>query len=219
MSKINNNHQILLTEASSLLLVTALCGAGGALTTTANAAVVATPGISPATPLLVPATTAGVYINVVTGVHSSNPSAVPGWDLNPFSTNALSFFSPSNLGSVGSMLGSPTSSLQVGTLVDATGAYASVAAVFGSNPGQWTLNASNYFGFRFRNESNNQIHFGWGRMDVGATALVRSVAELYYEDTPGAAISVVAVPEPTGALLAAGAVGLMALRRRRQAAA
>ena len=31
----------------------------------------------------IPSTTAGVYINLVTGVTGTNPAAVPGWDINP----------------------------------------------------------------------------------------------------------------------------------------
>jgi hypothetical protein len=219
--------QKLIQEASSLVLVTALCGTGGALTsTTASAAVVSTPGISPATPLTVPANVDGVYINAVTGATGTSGAGTAGWDINPYNTNGtfqLQFFSPSNPtgGALLRFPGSATTtagSLAPGTLVDASGVYSNLtgAVTFGSAPGNWATNASNYFGFRFFNESTSQVHFGFGRMDVGADASIRAVAELYYEDQPGVGIAV--IPEPTGALLAAGAAGLLTLRRRRAAA-
>jgi hypothetical protein len=220
-------NQNLIQEASTLVLVTALCGTGGALTTTtASAAIVSTPGISPATPLTVPANIDGVYINAVTGATGTSGAGTAGWDINPYNTTGtfqLQFFSPANPAG-GALLRFPGSaittagSLAPGTLVDAAGVYSNItgAVTFGSAPGNWTLNSPNYFGFRFLNEGNGQVHFGFGRMDVGADASIRAVAELYYEDQPGIGIAV--IPEPTGALLAAGAAGLLTLRRRRAAA-
>ena len=221
--KTRTQNHALLQEASSLLLVTALCGAGGALTTTANAAIVSSPGISPATPAVVPNTSAGLYVNVATGVNSSTPGLVPGWDLNPFSSTTLNFWTGAPISNhvmrlPGDVAG-PPDNLPLGTSVSVAGSFTNGAVTVGGAAGDWALNASNYFGFQFNNEGTGQVHFGWGRMDVGAAITTRSIAELYYEDTPGAAILVGAtVPEPTGAFLAAGAVGLMALRRRRQAA-
>lgn len=208
-----------------MLLVTALCGVGGSLTTTTEAAVVSAPGISPGSPLIVPNSFDGVYINVVTGATGTTGGATPGWDFNPYSqgTNTLAFFSPGAPGGMMRFPGSATTTagnLAIGTPVDASGTYdgGTSPAPFNANPGAWVLNDSNYFAFRFLNEATTQAHFGWGRMEVGASPGVRSIAELYYEDQPGIAIAVGTVPEPTGSLLAAGAAGIIALRRRRQAA-
>ena len=44
--------------------------------------------------LNIPSTTAGLYLNVFSGVSNTNPALVPGWDVNPFSATALSFFNP-----------------------------------------------------------------------------------------------------------------------------
>ncbi len=210
-----------------MLLVTALCGVGGTLTPTAEAAVVSTPGISPGSPLLVPNNFDGVYINVVTGATAPSSDAV-GWDFNAYSSatnTALSFFSPPAPAG-GAMMRFPGSAtvsagnLPFGSPVDASGTFSSAtnSIPFGPNPGDWVLNDSNYFGFRFLNEATSQVHFGWGRMEVGAAPTIRSIAELYFEDQPGIAIAVGTVPEPTGSLLAAGAAGIIALRRRRQVA-
>src|SRR5205085_10449977 len=40
----------------------------------------------------VPSTTAGIYMNVVTGVFATTPGAVAGWDLNPWSSSGLSLW-------------------------------------------------------------------------------------------------------------------------------
>ncbi len=36
-----------------------------------------------------PSTTAGIYINLVTGVIGTNPASVPGWDINPLGSATL----------------------------------------------------------------------------------------------------------------------------------
>lgn len=219
-----------LQEASSLLLVTALCGAGGALTATqAEAAVVSTPGISPSTPLLVPDTLDGVYINVVTGGTGVTAATAPaGWDLNPYSVTAgqLSWWGATTTTwlAVSGSPGTGAIAVPTGTIVDATGTYvrpgSSGSATAGASPGEFTFNAMNYVGFQFPNEATGQTHFGYMAILVGSSFADRSIYGLFYEDTAGAAINVAAVPvpEPTGALLAAGAAGLLTLRRRRQAA-
>jgi hypothetical protein len=217
-------NQPLLQEASSLLLVTALCGAGGALTTTANAAITATPGFSPGAPVVIPNNVDGLYINVVTGLTGTAGAGTAGWDINPYTSGGanLNFFTPG--AATHGMTDLPGGStgpgnLATGFIVDGTNTFISnVAVTFGASPGQWALDSSNYFGFRLVNESGGTTHFGWGRMIVGSTSGTRSIAELYYESTPATGIAVGAVPEPTSALLAAGAAGLLTLRRRRQAA-
>ena len=67
--------------------------------------------------------------------------------------------------------------------------------VFGASPGNWQLNASNYFGFKFV-AADSQTHYGWGRMDVGAAATIRTIMEIGYESTDGTSILVGAGSPP-----------------------
>jgi MYXO-CTERM domain-containing protein len=103
--------------------------------------------------------------------------------------------------------------LALGTAVGATGSFGSGAVVVGAAPGNWQLNASNYFGFRFVG-ADGGTKYGWGRFVIGAAinGADRTVAELAYEDS-GASIAVGAVPAP-GAIALLGLAGLASRRRR-----
>ena len=192
---------------------------GGALALGAWApAAHAIPVLSPAANVVVPANTAGIYINVVTG--AAGNSSTPGWDLNPWGSGALFMYNSTGGGYVTSP-NSAAASLAVGTVVAPapTSTYATNATTtFGALSGQWKLNAVNYFGFRFTGE-DALIHYGYGTMIVGSTALIRTVGQLWYESDAVTAITVSAVPEAssTAMWLAGGALGAFVLRRRRQA--
>lgn len=195
-----------------------------AFTPAAHAAVV----VSPAANIVVPATTAGIYINVVTGA-AGTAAATAGWDINPWGSTTMSFFSPTAAGSVitgGSYVsGAPNSSvssLLVGATIGGASTFTSsaTAVTFGALADQWALNATNYFGFRFIGD-DAQLHYGYGTMIMGASATVRTVGALYYESLPDTAITIsAAVPEPsTYAMMVLGAIGVFgAVARRRKAA-
>lgn len=174
------------------------------------------------TPISIPVTTAGVYLNVVTGVSNVSPASVPGWDLNPFSTTTLSWFNPTT--PVGGVyvtgLGSSATlvdNLTIGTLISA-------ASVFGSGASETTgttaliLNSSNNFiGFRFTNETTGVVDFGWVQVQLGATLTSpRSIVAYGYENT-GLGITAGAIPEPgtyaTLGLMALGAFGVRLWKR------
>lgn len=100
-----------------------------------------------------------------------------------------------------------------------TTAYA-VGAVVGSSATtfayfrapQFTDGTPRNFAFQF--SIGGDIHNGWGTMTTGSL----NVTQAYYNDTPGGAINVGQVPEPSTAGLLAltmGAVGMRRFRKRK----
>lgn len=167
--------------------------------------------------------------NLQTGPTSSS-TAVAGWDMQIESSNSgsvLKFNFPTSAPGTSAYWGlmrlpgltsGPGSSLSNGAIVQATASYADSGPVtFGSGPGDWKLNAVNIFGFRFRSPSNGGtsqvIHYGYGRISIGATAGDFRLLELSYQDFGGAAITVVPVP---GTISVMAGAALLGHRRRRR---
>ena len=148
--------------------------------------------VSPAFNIPVPANTEGVYINVVTGVAGAAINA-PGWDINPYGTAQLAFFNPTAPTGGVYVVGAGTTpiNLAVGTVITAGSSFGSGGANFTTG---WNLTATNYLGFRFLNEANGQVHYGYAAIAVGSAVTTRTVTRIFYESVPGASISV--VPEP-----------------------
>lgn len=196
-------------------------GSGAVLAaSTAQAAPVLT-----ATNIVAPATTAGIYINVLTLATGVTQPSVPGWDINPWggtaATPGIAFFNSTNPAGTGTYVTSAlnvVSNLPLGSVIGAANTFGSGSA---ANSSQWVLNSSNnYFGFRFLNEGNSQLHYGYAQLQFGASLLDRRVVAIAYESIPGASITVAAIPEPgTYALMGLGMAGvLLAARRRKQQA-
>jgi MYXO-CTERM domain-containing protein len=163
--------------------------------------------------LVIPNTIDGLYINVETRATGSSGASTAGWDINPYSSSALTFFNATGSG-IFRLPGATTpSSVAFGTLIDSTGTYSGGSASTSSAVGAWSLNASNYFGFRFV-AADGGTKYAWGRFVIGAAlnGADRMIAELAYEDS-GAGISVGAVPAP-GAIALLGLAGLAGRRRR-----
>ncbi len=191
-------------------------GAGALVAASTAQAVVVTSGV---VNLGIPATTNGLYLNVVTGANNlpagGTGAGVAGWDINPWSGTALAFFSPTSPvgGAYAISATSTVANLAPGSVVDVGRTWGSGTA---ANVAQWNLNSSNnYFGFRFTNESGGTLHYGWAQLSIGATLLDRTLVQYAYESTPNAAITV--VPEPgTYLMMGLGLAGLLAARRRQQ---
>jgi len=173
--------------------------------------------------IVVPLTGAGVFLNVVTGVNSTIPDSVPGWDINLWGGAGLGlgFFSPFGpsapfLGGFVLGLGSGVANLAGGTSISAANFYGDAPSTAPFT--QWSLNSdNNYFGFRFTNEPGGALHYGWGRLAIGATIQSRSIIGYAYENVANTVIVAGAIPEPgTYALMGLGVAGLIVAVRRRK---
>jgi hypothetical protein len=175
--------------------------------------------------LPIPVTSAGIYINVVTGATSTSGSGLPTWDVDPWGTTALRIWGNTSGGIVAN-LGSSTTltdNLPLGTSVGVSSVFTqSPSAVETTGATSFVLSSTaNYIGFSFLNEGSSTVNYGWMQFSLGTsyTGTDRAVLGWAYENT-GAAINVgatAAVPEP-GSLgyMLAGGLALLALRGARR---
>ncbi|MEY2712169.1 MAG: hypothetical protein RL005_391 [Planctomycetota bacterium] len=166
----------------------------------------------------IPATAAGLFINIEQQVYGDSPDMNAGWDLNPNGANAL-FFGGTTAHGTWMMVDPATgwdsaSSFNPGVVVGSSYQFRALPGgnvIFGNAPGLWKENANNIFGFRFLN-AQNQVRYGYGVMYIGATALERRLVSLSYETT---GLSIVAVPAP-GAIALVTLAGVFGCPRRRR---
>ncbi len=215
-----------------LTAYTALTGAALAATAAtapdARAAVVYSGAVS----INIPTTTAGIYLNVVTGVSNAAPASAPGWDLNPWGSGSLFLYGNTGANATSGVVDNFTGgssatlvdNLPFGTPINSTFTFGSFGAET-TGLTAFTLNSqANYVGFRFLNEATSQVDYGWAQLSLSSTynGQPRSIIGYAYENT-GAPILAGVVPEPTttatlglGALTL-GAAGVRRWRRRNQA--
>lgn len=172
--------------------------------------------------LAIPSNLDGFYINVAAQTFGTSATSTPGWDINPYGSGTLSFFasaaSPNPTTTyVRTQASGGPSSLALGTVISGASTFTnSTAAVItsaGAVSNGWQLNSINYFGFRFNPGTTvGEVRYGYGVMQVGATAATRTLLSISWEDSGGA---ITVVPAP-GALALIGAAGLVGGRRRRR---
>ena len=157
--------------------------------------------------LVIPATTSGLYLNLVTGASGTAAAAAPNWDFNAWGTGGLGFTNPASTGGGAYVI---TAANTVANL--AVGSVVGTGSTFGSGSSapafatQWNLNSSNnYVGIRFFNEFPAVVvHFGFAQLAIGATIADRTIIAYAWENAAITNITVTAIPEP-------GTYGLMAL--------
>ena len=165
------------------------------------------------------ATSNGIYILISGGgSFQTQGSMITGWDINIAGSNRLEFNSNSSFASGNAYVrtegSGPLSSLAVGSVISSASTFIGSTTPIGStNVGSngWTLNATNYFGFRFYNDSTSAVNYGYGAIQVGATATVRTLLYLDYGDAGEA----VTIPAP-GVVALLGIAGLAGRRRVRR---
>jgi hypothetical protein len=162
------------------------------------------------TPIALPSTSGGLYINLVTGASGASP--LSGWDINPYRNGTqLAFFWAGSSAGVAS--GTGYADLPVGSVVSSastfsTNAGAAFAAAF-QTPGVHTL------GVRFQNEATSAVNYGYLTLSTtGPTGYPATLLGWSY-DNSGAAITV--VPEvSTTVMLWLGLLGLAAANARKR---
>ena len=174
--------------------------------------------------IAVPMTIDGVYLDLVTGVNST--STFTGYDINPFGTTALEFYSPTGSGVVGTSAAGATA-LPLGTTISSASTFlTSVAAGTAFD----TI-GTEFLGVKFKNDTTLGTNYGWVEfVTTSTTGFPATIIGYAYNNTTGGAIQVgqianAAIPEPTttaalglGAL-ALGSLGVRRWRQGKQAAA
>lgn len=159
------------------LVALALLGSS-VVSSTAMAAIVCNAGTVPIT---VPNTTAGVYLNLVTGA-AGLAAAAPGWDVNlwgsPTAPAGLRFFSSAAAGSQYVGASAIINLLPPNTLVSA----ASTFTTSGQSPAFQAGVTGGYFGIRFLDQAS-AVRYGWVQMTtIGPTGFPATITGYCYQD-------------------------------------
>jgi MYXO-CTERM domain-containing protein len=176
----------------------------------------------------VPTTTAGIYLNVATGVFAVTPAGAPGWDLNPWGSTSNNIWannsaSPTDgivINYTGGSSATLTDNMPLGATVDGSWAYGRTSTLESTGSTAFVLGgADNYIGFRFFREGDaaGTLHFGWARFRMSAGgAQPRTLVDYAYDDVVGTAIHIGDGQPAPGALALLGVAGLFGGRRRRR---
>lgn len=164
----------------------------------------------------------GVYIDFELPPLNFAQGARPaGWDINPYSAALSLYFGRPSSGVV--LSGANAANLAAGTSVSGVSTFS--GAFGGGTVGFYggvniASGSTGFIGFKFDPDSvpGVQTWYGWMRISVGSdnSPFANGVVVDWAYDQSGAGVQAGVVPEPsTIALLAMGAGGVLALRRRR----
>jgi hypothetical protein len=178
----------------------------------------------------IPSTTAGIYINLLTGVFGTSAASVPGWDLSPWGTTTFNVWANNpaspNSGVITNWPGGssatlvdniyPVSPEGASLPIDSSWNYGRTNSIETTGATAFLLNSNqNYVGFRFLNEATGQYNYAWAHFSLGSSfgGQPRTLIDYLYENNGNGII-----PEPSTMTLlgvvALGAVGIRAWRKR-----
>ena len=193
--------------------------AAPALIPTANADIIYSGPLT----LAVPMTLDGLYLDFVTGVSST--ASFTGYDINPFGTTALEFYSPTGSAVVGTTAAGATA-LAPGTTISSASTFKTSVATGAA----FDTIGTEFLGVKFTNDTTLGTDYGWVEfVTTSATGFPATIIGYAYNNTTGGAIAagqiINAVPEPTTSAalgfgaLSLGAAGLRRWRKAKQAVA
>jgi len=179
------------------------------------------------TPVPVPPTFAGVYVNLGTGATGGSAASTPGWDFNPYAASSLTqlgfYWAPTPAGTSGGVAATATGpylDLAPGTVVGPSSTFSNT--ILGTTGSPYLTTGTHTLGFRFFNETTSMTDFGYMSLQTagGGTpnGFPATILSWSYDNT-GAPITVVGVPEPSSIFLTtvamvAGSRGLRRWRRK-----
>ena len=168
-------------------IATALLLASG---TSAHAAVVC----SPVANLDVPATSEGLYLNVITGISGIRESDVPGFDIDIYAavntnpTGQLKFYWGSASNGGAGVVSGGVSYAVLGANVAIGPDSAFTREGFTGDTSAWMAGTSGYLGMRFRDETTAAIIYGWLALSTTAPLGFPATIEGWCYEDGGSAI-------------------------------
>lgn len=146
------------------------------------------------TPIPVPVTTSGIYINLFTGVSNAVPASVPSWDFNPWGSTTANFW----VGTSTPLSGFVATAGVIGNLNN--GDVVGPAATFltgnstATTMATWRAGVTNgNLGMRF--VEGGSTYYGWiNATSVGPNGTPVTINSWCFDNTPDTAIPVGTTP-------------------------
>lgn len=139
------------------------------------------------TPIVVPNTFDGIYINLLTGATGTTGASLAGWDFNPYNSGtSLSFFwNGTPAGTSGGVAGAtigPYLDLPVGSVVSGASTFSAATAT--AQTAAFRIIGVHLLGFRFRNEATGIVNYGAATLEVGGvTGFPLTITSWSFEDS------------------------------------
>lgn len=175
---------------STRILIRSLLALLVLLASSAQAAVICSPAVA----LAVPATTEGLYLNLVTGVSGITEASVPGFDIDVYAVANTTpsgqlryYWGPESSGGAG-VVSNGTTYAVLGSGVTIGSGSSFTRAAFNGDTTAWQAGTSGYLGMRFRSEASATIVYGWLALSTTAPLGFPATIEGWCYEDSGAAI-------------------------------